>query len=67
MHNQEELLRRVTELEHEVATLRKLMLGEDGSFGLAIKVDVLWKITAGVIVALCGAIGIKLQNLLSKL
>ena len=67
MHNHEELLRRVEELEQEVAALRKLVLGENGSYGLAVKVDVLWKIIAGVVIALCGAIGIKLQNLLSKL
>ena len=67
MHNQEELLRRVAELEHDLKELQHVVNGHKGNYGLALKVDVLWKILAGVVVAICGFVGIKMQNLLSKL
>lgn len=67
MHTHEELSRRVEELENRVKELEVIVLGERGTYGLVLKVDVLWKILAGVVVALCGWFGIRLQNWLGKL
>ncbi len=67
MSHHEELNRRVEQLETEVKELKNIITGERGTYGLVLKVDVLWKILAGVVVALCGWFGIRLQNLLSKL
>ena len=68
MHNHpEELSRRVEQLEHDLKELQHVVNGHKGNYGLVLKVDVLWKILAGVVVAICGFVGIKMQNLLSKL
>lgn len=67
MSNHEELLRRVEQLEARTKELESIVTGERGAYGLVLKVDVLWKILAGVVVALCGWFGIRLQNLISKL
>lgn len=67
MPNHEELHRRVEQLETRIKELENIVTGERGTYGLVLKVDVLWKILAGVVVALCGWFGIRLQNLLGKL
>lgn len=67
MQNNGEIQRRVEQLEAEVKELKTIVMGERGTYGLVLKVDVLWKILAGVVVALCGWFGVRLQNLLSKL
>ena len=63
MHNHDtELVRRVEATEAKLREHDVILSGERGNFGVMHKVDVLWKITVGIVCSLMGALGVWLMK-----
>lgn len=54
-------------MDSRMKTLEATVNGERGNYGLTLKVDILWKILTGCVVSVCGWIGIKASNFLTKI